>query len=260
MKSERTPTNASSSFADAAARSGAAAHAARPAAAVPSSGWKVENEPSEAAVMAALNASAAAAAPRPSQSATAPSAAPAVVPVSQQQINYGASGLLAAAAHTVDGVERKYTEPVEARVPDQEWRLYVFKGALLTGWSSWKGQLLPLRSPLVCVSVCSCAPLTHVCLDGKEQSEPLRIHRQSLYMIGRDEKVCDLPIAHPSCSKQHAVIQFRQRDILEPDGCTVKHVIKSVCTIQGPMLLAELICVGRSWTELHHARWSVVCG
>jgi hypothetical protein len=155
MKFERTPTNASSSFADAAARSGAAAHAARPAAAVPSSGWKVENEPSEAAVIAALNASAAAAAPRPnSQSATAPSAAPAVVPVSQQQINYGASGLLAAAAHTVDGVERKYTEPVEARVPDQEWRLYVFKGASLIGWSSWRGELL---SPLLLTTrLCLC--------------------------------------------------------------------------------------------------------
>jgi smad nuclear-interacting protein 1 len=31
-----------------------------------------------------------------------------------------------------------------------------------------------------------------------------------MYLVGRDEKVCDLPVAHPSCSKQHAVIQFRQ--------------------------------------------------
>lgn len=28
-------------------------------------------------------------------------------------------------------------------------------------------------------------------------------------MIGRDRAVADLPVDHPSCSKQHAVLQFR---------------------------------------------------
>lgn len=28
-------------------------------------------------------------------------------------------------------------------------------------------------------------------------------------MIGRDRKIADFPIDHPSCSKQHAVIQYR---------------------------------------------------
>ena len=54
--------------------------------------------------------------------------------------------------------------------------------------------------------------------------EPLRIHRQSMYLVGRDEKVCDLPVAHPSCSKQHAVIQFRQ---VRP---SYRDTVRSVCS------------------------------
>lgn len=37
--------------------------------------------------------------------------------------------------------------------------------------------------------------------------ELLHIHRQSAYLIGRDRLVADIAIDHPSCSKQHAVIQ-----------------------------------------------------
>jgi len=29
-------------------------------------------------------------------------------------------------------------------------------------------------------------------------------------LFGRERLVCDVPVDHPSCSKQHAVIQFRQ--------------------------------------------------
>jgi hypothetical protein len=35
----------------------------------------------------------------------------------------------------------------------------------------------------------------------------LHIHRQSAYLIGRDRTVTDIPLEHPSSSKQHAVIQ-----------------------------------------------------
>ncbi len=146
IKSERS--GAASSFEDAAARSGAAAHSARPAAPA-SSGLKVEDEPGHSDVVAALAATAAAAsAPvRTSQSATAPSAAPSVVPVSQQTINYGASGLLSTAANTVNGVEMKYAEPIEARVPDQEWRLYVFKDKKPQGRSFSSAGHLPTSLP-----------------------------------------------------------------------------------------------------------------
>lgn len=33
--------------------------------------------------------------------------------------------------------------------------------------------------------------------------------RQSCYLLGRDRQVVDIPTEHPSCSKQHAVVQFR---------------------------------------------------
>ncbi|KAI0702267.1 SMAD/FHA domain-containing protein [Cytidiella melzeri] len=91
--------------------------------------------------------------------------------------NFSNSGLLAAATKTVQhadgtGTVLKYHEPAEARKPLVGWRLYVFK--------------------------------------GKEQTDLLHIHRQSAYLIGRDRLVADITIDHPSCSKQHAVIQFRQ--------------------------------------------------
>lgn len=66
----------------------------------------------------------------------------------------------------------KYAEPPEARKPVRNWRLYVFK--------------------------------------GKEQVELFHVHRQSAYLIGRDRIVADIPVDHPSASKQHAVLQFRQ--------------------------------------------------
>ncbi|QQP53685.1 Uncharacterized protein FKW44_006244, partial [Caligus rogercresseyi] len=37
----------------------------------------------------------------------------------------------------------------------------------------------------------------------------LHLHRQSAFLMGRDRKVADIPIDHPSCSKQHAAFQYR---------------------------------------------------
>ncbi|KAF7985595.1 hypothetical protein HWV62_3893 [Athelia sp. TMB] len=96
--------------------------------------------------------------------------------VDKAKPNFAPSGLLAAATNTVqaaDGTKTvlKYNEPPEARKPILSWRLYVFKGS--------------------------------------EQVELLHIHRQSAYLIGRDKTVADIAIDHPSCSKQHAVIQYR---------------------------------------------------
>ncbi|RDB14750.1 Smad nuclear-interacting protein 1 [Hypsizygus marmoreus] len=90
--------------------------------------------------------------------------------------NFKPSGLLAAETNTVmalDGSSTvlKYNEPPEARKPVLGWRLYVFKGS--------------------------------------EQVELLHVHRQSAYLIGRDRLVADIAVDHPSCSKQHAVIQYR---------------------------------------------------
>jgi hypothetical protein len=41
-------------------------------------------------------------------------------------------------------------------------------------------------------------------------SELLYLHRQSAYLAGRDKMVADIHTEHPSCSKQHAALQFRQ--------------------------------------------------
>ena len=35
------------------------------------------------------------------------------------------------------------------------------------------------------------------------------MHRQSAYLAGRDRRVADIPTDHPSCSSQHAVLQYR---------------------------------------------------
>lgn len=104
-----------------------------------------------------------------------PDAPPAI---EKEKPNYRPSGLLAAAANTVathggGNVVLKYHEPAEARKPpaSQTWRLYVFK--------------------------------------GDEILETLDLYTQSCWLFGREAAVCDCLVEHPSCSKQHAVIQFR---------------------------------------------------
>lgn len=78
------------------------------------------------------------------------------------------------------GVIIKYSEPPEARKPKRRWRLYPFKGE----------KELPI----------------------------LYIHRQSGYLLGRDRKIADIPLDHPSCSKQHAVLQYRLMPHTKEDG------------------------------------------
>jgi len=67
----------------------------------------------------------------------------------------------------------KYHEPPEARKPPpkEPWRLYVFKGPDLL--------------------------------------EVVELSERSCWLIGRERLVVDFPVDHPSCSKQHAAIQFR---------------------------------------------------
>lgn len=86
----------------------------------------------------------------------------------------------------MNGVVLKYSEPPEARKPKTKWRLYVFKG----------DEELPI----------------------------LYIHRQSSYLLGRDRKVADIPLDHPSCSKQHAVLQYRLVDYTRKDGSKGRRV------------------------------------
>eukprot|EP00850_Spirogloea_muscicola_P004798 SM000021S06431 [mRNA] locus=s21:191157:193475:+ [translate_table: standard] len=99
------------------------------------------------------------------------------------QQSFALSGKLAEETNKVRGVSLLFTEPPEARKPTTRWRLYF---SLL---------LPPPPRRLLILRLCT--------------TEPLYIHRQSCYLFGRERKVVDVPTDHPSCSKQHAVIQFR---------------------------------------------------
>jgi smad nuclear-interacting protein 1 len=81
----------------------------------------------------------------------------------------------------------KYNEPVEARKPTLKYKLYCFK--------------------------------------GDDQLEPLDINNQSAYLFGRERKIADIPIDHLSCSKQHAVLQYRQINSVNEYG-DKSHVYK----------------------------------
>ncbi|XP_029165334.1 smad nuclear interacting protein 1 [Nylanderia fulva] len=93
------------------------------------------------------------------------------VKVEKEKPNFEVSGKLTEDMNTVNGVVIKYSEPQDAKKPKRRWRLYPFKGE----------KALPT----------------------------LYIHRQSAYLMGRDRKVADIPLDHPSCSKQHAALQYR---------------------------------------------------
>lgn len=90
------------------------------------------------------------------------------------------SGKLTEDTNTYKGVVIKYNEPPEARKPKKRWRLYPFK--------------------------------------NDEALKPFHMHRQSAYLFGRDRIIADIPIDHPSCSKQHAVFQYRMVPYEKPDG------------------------------------------
>merc|ERR1712210_187227 len=101
-------------------------------------------------------------------------------------VNMQTSGKLLEDTNVINGVTVKYAEPPEARKPRIKWRLYVFKG----------DEELPI----------------------------LYIHRQSAYLLGRDRKVADVPLDHPSCSKQHSALQFRLVPFTGPDGTQGRRV------------------------------------
>ncbi|XP_045606386.1 uncharacterized protein [Procambarus clarkii] len=116
----------------------------------------------------------------------------------KQKPNLGLSGKLAEDANTFNGVVIKYSQPPEARKPKRRWRWYIFK--------------------------------------GEEDLPFLPLHRQSAYLIGRDRKVADIPTDHPSCSKQHAVLQYRLVSYNREDGTkgrTVKPYILDLESANG---------------------------
>jgi FOG: FHA domain len=99
-------------------------------------------------------------------------------PPDKEKPNFKSTGRLAAESNTIQtddgqGIVLKYHEPPEARKPPakEAWRMYVFK--------------------------------------GEELLEMVELGERSCWLVGRERLVVDFPIDHPSCSKQHAAIQFR---------------------------------------------------
>ncbi|XP_036929904.1 smad nuclear-interacting protein 1 [Acanthopagrus latus] len=107
-------------------------------------------------------------------------------PVDKEKPNFELSGALTEDTNTFRGVVIKYNEPPEARIPKRRWRLYPFKN----------DEPLPV----------------------------MYIHRQSAYLLGRQRKIADIPIDHPSCSKQHAVFQYRLVEFTRSDGTPGRRV------------------------------------
>jgi smad nuclear-interacting protein 1 len=125
--------------------------------------------------------------------------------------NYETSGLLAGDTNTFNGVVLKWSEPADARIPSKRWRLYVFKN----------------NEPL---------------------DEPYHVHRQSAYLLGRERRVADIPLDHPSCSSQHAVLQFRETVKVEEDGVrrrSVRPYLMDLNSTNGSYINAEKVEVQR---------------
>lgn len=113
---------------------------------------------------------------------------PAVEP---EKPNFGLSGALAGddkTGNVYNGILLKFSEPPEARVPNTRWRLYVFKK----------------KPPSQSASSNKTSGD-----DGGELVETLHISKQSAYLFGRETKVADIAVHHPSLSKQHCVLQYR---------------------------------------------------
>ncbi|CAH2053208.1 unnamed protein product [Thlaspi arvense] len=105
----------------------------------------------------------------------------------KEEPSFELSGKLAEETNRYRGITILFSEPPEARKPKERWRLYVFK-------------------------------------DGEPLNDPIQLHRQSCYLFGRERRIADVPTDHPSCSKQHAVIQYREMEMEKPDGMVVKQV------------------------------------
>ena len=102
--------------------------------------------------------------------------------------NFGLSGALAKDTETGNmykGVVLKFKEPPEARAPNTQWRLYVFK-------PKKKGS-----------------SNTSDNANDNDLVETLHVSKQSAYLLGRNADIADISLLHPSLSSQHAVLQYR---------------------------------------------------
>ena len=126
--------------------------------------------------------------------------------------DFGLSGALAKDENTGNvykGHVLKWTEPDDARKPVDRWRIYEYKNG--------------------------------------EQVKILHIHRQSAFLVGRIKDIADILTMHPSCSGQHAVLQFRLK-VLKDDLEEVRVVLPYVMDLEstnGTFLNGERLAPAR---------------
>ena len=126
--------------------------------------------------------------------------------------DFGLSGALAKDENTGNvykGHVLKWTEPDDARKPVDRWRIYEYKNG--------------------------------------EQVKVLHIHRQSAFLVGRIKDIADILTMHPSCSGQHAVVQFRLK-VLKDDLDEVRVVLPYVMDLEstnGTFLNGERLAPAR---------------
>lgn len=95
--------------------------------------------------------------------------------VNKQKASFGLSGALAkdeVTGKVVNGVTLKYNPPADRILPSVQWRFFVFK--------------------------------------GDEVLDTLFVHRKDNFLLGSNDKVCDILMEHGSISGQHAVLQYRR--------------------------------------------------
>ena len=140
-------------------------------------------------------------------------------PPPPQQPQFGLSGALAAETNaTASGVTLLHAPPADAAPAPgggngggkgRSWRLYVFKG----------GHEVEGLPPL-----------------------PLQGPTRSTFLFGRDRRVADVPTDHLSCSKQHAVIQFRRtQGMNESKGSVSRPYLMDLGSTNGTFLNGERI-------------------
>lgn len=116
----------------------------------------------------------------------------------------------------------KFHEPPESRPPIDVWRIYIFKGEEA------------LRTKIF-------------------DTEPINL-LQSCYLIGKDERICDILCENDTISRQHAVIQFRLITKMLEDGTyeeTIRPYVIDLESTNGTFLNNERIEAGR-YTQLLH--------
>ncbi|KAF4376281.1 hypothetical protein G4B88_008413 [Cannabis sativa] len=81
----------------------------------------------------------------------------------------------------------------------------------------------------------------------------LYVFKNGEALNGKERRVADVPTDHPSCSKQHAVIQFRQVEKEKPDGTLTKQVKPYVMDLgsTNKTFLNDVAIESERYYELH---------